>query len=132
MKLRIDAMTYGPGETLVLTFGIIGGGRPSYLAGQFLTLQFRINNRELRRSYSLCSSPALDEPLSIAIKRVENGEISRFLHHKIAVGDVLEALEPNGLFTYAPVKEVKRTIFLFAAGVGITPIFSIIKTALGQ
>jgi ring-1,2-phenylacetyl-CoA epoxidase subunit PaaE len=132
MKLRIDAMTYGPGETLVLTFGIIGGGRPSYLAGQFLTLQFRINNRELRRSYSLCSSPALDEPLSIAIKRVENGEISRFLHHKIAVGDVLEALEPNGLFTYAPVKEAKRTIFLFAAGVGITPIFSIIKTALGQ
>ena len=130
LKLRIDEMKYGPGETLVLTFGMQEADRPSYLAGQFLTFQFHINNRELRRSYSLCSSPALDEPLSIAIKKVENGEISRFLHHKIVVGDVLEALAPNGLFTYLPDKELERTVFFFAAGVGITPIFSIIKTAL--
>lgn len=125
-------MIYGPGEALVLTFGILNGPMPTYLAGQFLTLQFHVNNRELRRSYSLCSSPALDEPLSIAIKRVENGEISRLLHHKTSVGDVLEALEPNGLFIYDPVPALKRTVFLFAAGVGITPVFSIIKTALVQ
>lgn len=123
-------MIYGPGDSLVLFFDTIGGDKPPYFAGQFLTLIFQINNREVRRSYSLCSSPALDEPLSIAIKRVENGEISRHLHHKTAVGDVINALAPNGLFTYLPNPELKRTLFFFAAGVGITPVYSIIKTAL--
>ena len=132
LKLRIDTMNYELGETLVLTFQILNGIKPVYIAGQFLTLKFLINGRELRRSYSLCSSPALDEPLSIAIKRVENGEISRFLHHKIAIGDIIDAMPPNGLFTYIPHAELKRTVFLFAAGVGITPIFSIVKTALFQ
>ena len=131
LKLSIDKMSYGPGETLVLTFALQNGSvKPKYLAGQFITLIFRIQEREVRRSYSLCSSPDLDEPLQIAIKRVENGEISRLLHHRTAVGDVIEALEPNGVFTYLPNPLQKRTIFLFAAGVGITPVFSIIKTAL--
>lgn len=130
IKLRIRDMKYTAGETLVLIFETPGVLMPHYLAGQFLTLIFSIEGRALRRSYSLCSSPDADEPLSIAIKRVENGEISRFLHHKTAVGDVLEALAPNGLFTYEPVFLKKRTVFLFGAGVGITPLFSIIKTAL--
>ena len=125
-------MYYGPGETLVLTFGMLTGQLPDYLAGQFLTLQFHIHNREIRRSYSLCSSPAIGEPLSIAIKRVENGEISRLLHHKTAVGDEVYALAPAGLFVYIPEEKLNRTVFFFAAGVGITPIFSIIKTALVQ
>lgn len=123
-------MTYGPGETLLISFEPIAAPKPSYLAGQFLTLVFERNGKELRRSYSLCSSPDLDEPLTIAIKRVENGEISRLLHHKTAVGDVLTALEPNGQFSYLPQEEIKRTVFLFAAGVGITPLFSILKTVL--
>jgi ring-1,2-phenylacetyl-CoA epoxidase subunit PaaE len=132
LKLQVSKMEYGPGETLVLYFEVLNGLKPSYLAGQFLTLQFQLNNRQVRRSYSLCSSPALNEPLSIAIKRVENGEISRFLHHKIAVGDIVDALEPNGLFVYNPSVNLNRTVFFFAAGVGITPIFSIIKTALAE
>ena len=130
MKLRIKEMKYSAGETLLLTFDLLSDLNPFYLAGQFLTLVFQVNGRELRRSYSLCSSPLVDEPLAIAIKRVENGEISRFLHHKTAVGDVLHAMEPNGLFTYIPERELQRTVFLFGAGVGITPLFSIIKTAL--
>ena len=137
IRLRIREMKFGQGDTLLLTFDVLDSEtgelsreRPSYLAGQFITLVFKIGNRELRRSYSLCSSPILDEPLSIAIKRVENGEISRLLHHKTAVGDVLHALPPNGLFTYPPQAEKQRTIFLFGAGVGITPLFSIVKTAL--
>ncbi|RZM25715.1 MAG: ferredoxin--NADP reductase [Pedobacter sp.] len=130
MKLRIQHLEYSQGETLILTFDLIDGQKPSYQAGQFLTLVFNIQGREIRRSYSLCSSPVADEPLAIAIKRVENGEISRFLHHKTRVGDVLHALPPNGLFVYEPQQELKRTVFLFAAGVGITPVFSIIKTAL--
>ncbi|TCD03594.1 2Fe-2S iron-sulfur cluster-binding protein [Pedobacter psychroterrae] len=130
MKLRVQHLEYSRGETLILTFEVIDGQKPSYLAGQFLTLVFNIQGREIRRSYSLCSAPDADEPLAIAIKRVENGEISRFLHHKTRIGDVLQALPPNGLFVYEPQRELKRTVFLFAAGVGITPVFSIIKTAL--
>ncbi|WP_214226872.1 ferredoxin--NADP reductase [Pedobacter sp. B4-66] len=130
MKLRIKDMKYGSGETLVLTFDVLDGPRPGYLAGQFLTLVFDIQGKELRRSYSLCSSPDVEEPLAIAIKRVENGEISRLLHHRTAVGDILYAMHPNGLFTYSPNDHIKRTVFLFGAGVGITPLFAIIKTVL--
>ena len=130
MKLSVRNVEYGPGEALILSFDVIDGMRPEYKAGQFLTLIFKRNNKELRRSYSLCSSPEIDEPLSIAIKRVENGEISRFLHHTVRVGDILYALPPNGQFIYEPEPDLKRTVFLFAAGVGITPVLSIIKTAL--
>ncbi|ATP58763.1 phenylacetic acid degradation protein [Pedobacter ginsengisoli] len=130
MKLRIQDMKYGSGEILVLIFDVLDEPKPNYQAGQFLTLVFDIQGRELRRSYSLCSSPDVDEPLAIAIKRVENGEISRLLHHRTAIGDIMYALQPNGLFTYPPQSDLKRTVFLFGAGVGITPLFSIIKTAL--
>ena len=130
IKLRVQHLEYSQGETMLLKFETLDGQRPLYKAGQFLTLVFNINGREIRRSYSLCSSPDVDEPLAIAIKRVDNGEISRFLHHKTRLGDVLEALPPNGLFTYEPQENLHRTVFLFAAGVGITPVFSIVKTAL--
>ncbi|MEQ7798760.1 ferredoxin--NADP reductase [Pedobacter sp. ASV1-7] len=130
LKLRITEMTYCPGETLIIRFEPVNGEKPKYLAGQFLTLVFDVAGKELRRSYSLCSSPDVDEPLAIAIKRVENGEISRLLHHRTAVGEVLTAVEPNGRFNYKPELLKQRTVFLFGAGVGITPLFSIIKTAL--
>jgi ring-1,2-phenylacetyl-CoA epoxidase subunit PaaE len=130
IKLRITEMIFCPGETLVISFEPVDGVKPQYLAGQFLTFVFNVYGKELRRSYSLCSSPDLDEPLAIAIKRVENGEISRLLHHKTTVGDVLTAVEPSGRFSYQPEAEIKRTAFLFAAGVGITPLFAILKTAL--
>lgn len=129
-KLRITGMIYSPGDTVVINFEPVDGIKPVYQAGQFLTMVFEVNGKPLRRSYSLCSSPDVDEPLSIAIKRVENGMISRLLHHKTAVGDVLTATEPNGQFVYLPEVQLPRTVFLFAAGVGITPLFSIIKTAM--
>ncbi|EDM34375.1 putative phenylacetic acid degradation NADH oxidoreductase [Pedobacter sp. BAL39] len=129
-ELRIAGMTFCPGENLLITFEPLDGARPSYKAGQFLTLVFRVNGKELRRSYSLYSSPDAEEPMSIGIKRVENGAISRLLHHKTAIGEILTAVEPNGLFNYVPEYSLKRTVFLFGAGIGITPLFSILKTAL--
>ena len=129
LSLKISEISQQPGDNLIIKFEPTA--EPiSYLPGQFLTFLFQVNGREIRRSYSLYSTPSLDEPLSIAVKLVENGEISRYLHHKTRVGDVLTALEPTGLFTYIPFKDTKRTIFLFAAGVGVTPVFSILKTAL--
>lgn len=129
LSLKIAEISQQPGDNMVIKFEKTAE-KIDYLAGQFLTFIFNINGREIRRSYSIFSAPEIDEPLSIAVKLVENGEISRHLHHRTAIGDVLTAIEPNGIFTYVPYKHIKRTIFLFAAGVGITPIFSIFKTAL--
>src|SRR5690606_18181932 len=96
----------------------------------FLTLSFLFGDREVRRSYSFSSSPIADEPYEITVKRVDNGEISRLLHHKTRVGDIIHVMDPQGLFTYEPQDGTDRVIFLFAAGVGITPLYSILKTVL--
>jgi ring-1,2-phenylacetyl-CoA epoxidase subunit PaaE len=128
--LKIIAHQQEAAENVVISLMPTDGQKITYLPGQFLVFSFNINGREVRRSYSICSSPDIDEPLTIAVKLVENGEITKLLHHKVGVGDVLYALKPNGIFTYQPEVEVKRTVFLFAAGIGITPIFAILKSAL--
>lgn len=128
-KLRVISVIKQPSEVIKISFETLNGKKLPYVAGQFLSLIFRNNNKELRRSYSFCSSPDVDETISIAVKLVENGEISRFIHHQLVAGDVVEIALPNGQFIYQPDAKMK-TVFLFAAGVGITPIFSILKTAL--
>jgi ring-1,2-phenylacetyl-CoA epoxidase subunit PaaE len=129
-QLRISRIIEQPGDNITIELESQNQPYPSYAAGQFLPLIFHIDKQELRRSYSFNSSPDVDEPLSITVKRLENGEISRFLHHKTRVGDILTAQGPQGMFTYIPEPEGERTVFLFGAGVGITPLFSILKTAL--
>lgn len=101
-----------------------------YKAGQYLTLVHRNNNEEVRRSYSITSSPDLKEPLSIGIKRIENGFLSRRLIDHAQPGDRLITTGAGGLFVLPnDIHQYKQLIFL-AAGSGITPIFSLIKTAL--
>ncbi len=129
-KFSVSEIIQQPNQNVSIRFNDLSGEFPSYKAGQFLTLSFQFGEREVRRSYSFSSSPVLDEPYEITVKRVENGEISRLLHHKLAVGDQIDVMEPQGLFTYEPSESNDYTLFLFAAGVGITPLFSILKTAL--
>ena len=129
-QLKVKAVIKQPTEVIKIEFETLNGEQFHYEAGQFITLVFKMNDRELRRSYSFCSSPHVDEAIAIAVKLVENGEISRFMHHQLAVGDIVEIAEPNGLFVYEDEKEIERTVFLFGAGVGITPLFSILKSAL--
>lgn len=129
-KLRVTAVVKKPTEVILYHFETLNGEKLEYLAGQFITLVFNVNGKEQRRSYSFCSSPTIDEPLAIAVKLVENGEISRLMHHQLVIGDSVEIAVPNGMFSYQPEKELQRTVFLFGAGVGITPLFSILKTAL--
>ena len=102
-----------------------------YEAGQFITLIFSDRNgKEERRSYSLSSIP--DEPLSITVKRIPNGSYSRVLVEKVKVGDQLMGLQPAGFFTLPDKSRIlANTIFVFfAAGSGITPIYSQIKSLL--
>lgn len=129
-KFEISNIIYQPNDTVTLVFKDLSGNYPKPKAGQFLTVSFVFGEREVRRSYSFSSSPNVDEPLAITVKRVENGEISRFLHHQTRIGDIINVLEPQGLFYYEPQDDQERTLFLFAAGVGITPLYAILKTAL--
>ncbi|MGN5953275.1 2Fe-2S iron-sulfur cluster-binding protein [Sphingobacterium lactis] len=129
-KFRVSDIIHQPNQNISIQFEDLSGDFPDYKSGQFLTLNFQFGDREVRRSYSFSSSPVLEEPYEITVKRVDNGEISRLLHHRTKVGDTIEVMEPQGLFTYEPAESNHQTIFLFGAGVGITPLFSILKTAL--
>jgi ring-1,2-phenylacetyl-CoA epoxidase subunit PaaE len=89
-----------------------------------------LNGEEIRRTYSLCSSP-LDNKWRVAIKKVEGGSFSAFANETLKEGDVLEVMEPVGKFYTELDTSNKKNYLAFAAGSGITPVISIIKTTLG-
>ena len=97
--------------------------------GQNITLKTIINGEEIRRTYSICSAPFENE-LRIAIKKAESGLFSTHINNHLKTGDILEALPPTGKFNTALHKNNKKNYIAFAAGSGITPIISIIKTTL--
>lgn len=98
-----------------------------YKAGQFITLSINRNGKELRRSYSLSTAPETDEEIAFTVKFVTNGEVSRYLHRTIEVGSILMMQEATGRFTFEPLADLPRDIFLIAAGSGVTPVFSLLK-----
>ncbi len=104
----------------------------SYKSGQFLTLIVPVQGKEVRRAYSLCSSPFVDQDLVVTVKRVDNGLISNWLPDNLKAGSKLKVMEPMGQFTTEYKKENKRHLILFAGGSGITPMMSIIKSILSQ
>src|SRR5690606_28100560 len=100
-----------------------------YKQGQHLTLRAIINGEEVRRSYSLCSSP-LENKWQVAVKKINGGLFSTFINTELKKGDTLEIMPPSGHF-FKPVDASKaKNYIVFAAGSGITPILSIIKTHL--
>ena len=100
----------------------------NYQAGQFVTLFMDINGEQINRSYSLCTSPLTDQEFKITIKKVQGGKGSTFLCDKVKEGDTLRVTKPAGHF-FKP-SMMPTQYFLFAAGSGITPIYSILKTVL--
>ena len=103
----------------------------SFKAGQYITLKTEINGNEVRRDYSLCSSPK-SGILQVAVKAVEDGLFSKYANTTLKVGDTIEVAEPNGRFVFTPDASKTRTVAAFAAGSGITPIMSIAKTILEE
>ncbi|RON59831.1 pyridoxamine 5'-phosphate oxidase family protein [Pseudomonas fluorescens] len=104
-----------------------GAGLPVFLAGQHLPLRFTLDGEVHIRTYSLSSAPS-DGFYRISVKR--DGRVSNHLHEQIQVGDVLEARAPQGHFTVAPLE--RRPLVLLAAGVGITPILSMLREVVYQ
>lgn len=97
--------------------------------GQNITIRSKLEGEDIRRSYSICTSP-FDNELRIAIKKVNNGLFSSFANEKLKTRDVLEILPPSGsFFTELNASNKKNYVFI-AAGSGITPVISIIKTIL--
>ncbi len=100
-----------------------------YNQGQHLTLKAMIDGKEERRSYSLCSSPT-ENKWQVAVKKINGGLFSGYVNDKVKKGDTLEIMAPSGKFFRETNKEVAKNYIMFAAGSGITPILSIIKTHL--
>ena len=101
-----------------------------YTPGQYLTLRRHHGGEELRRSYSICSSP-LDKELRVAIKKVPGGRFSTLaVDDGLRPGDTLEVMPPQGRFSPTLHPAQVRRYLLVAAGSGITPVFSIAKTVL--
>lgn len=104
-----------------------GAGLPLFQAGQHLPLRFNIDGDVHIRTYSLSSAPS-DDFFRISVKR--DGRVSSHLHEQIRVGDLLEARAPQGHFTVAP--HERRPLVLLAAGVGITPLLSMLREVVYQ
>jgi ring-1,2-phenylacetyl-CoA epoxidase subunit PaaE len=104
----------------------------SYKSGQFLTLITTVNGKEVRRAYSLCSSPFTDADLAVTVKRVDLGLMSNWLPDNVKAGSTIRIMEPMGQFTTEFDAKRKRHLIMFAGGSGITPMMSIIKSILNQ
>ena len=100
-----------------------------YNHGQHLTLRANIGGNEIRRSYSLCSSPT-ENKWQVAVKKINGGLFSAFVNDTLKKGDMLEIMPPNGVFFKEAISTQTKNYIAFAAGSGITPILSIIKTHL--
>ncbi|MGO3184430.1 MAG: 2Fe-2S iron-sulfur cluster-binding protein [Aequorivita sp.] len=100
----------------------------AFKAGQYITIKHLSNRTEIRRAYSICSSPKSGE-LKVGVKKVADGAFSEYANTQLKVGDTLEVMPPTGKFTLEP--DLKHYV-AFAAGSGITPVLSLMKSTLEE
>lgn len=100
-----------------------------FIPGQYITVRITLEGKEVRRSYSICSSPESGE-LRVAVKEVKNGLFSNYATQQLKEGDTLEVSPPEGKFILQTATSHQRNYAAFAAGSGITPIMSMIKSVL--
>ena len=118
-------------DTSVITFNVPSNLHQAFKfrQGQHLTLKADINGEDVRRSYSLCSSP-LENKWQVAVKLIPGGKFSTYVNEELKAGDDLEVMVPSGTFGVSVKPEVAKNYLFFAAGSGITPVLSMIKTHL--
>jgi len=102
-----------------------------YKQGQYLTLKLQVNGEEVRRAYSMSSSP-LDDHLAVTVKEVEGGKASTYLNRQAEAGQSIEVMPPEGRFYTELDADSRKTYYLFGAGSGITPLMSILRTVLEE
>jgi len=130
-KLHINDVRRETPHAISVAFNVPDGLRDFYkfTAGQYVTLKLTLDGEEIRRAYSICSSPESGE-LRIAIKSVPVGAFSNFANKNLRVGDIVEVGLPEGKFTFEPDASRNRNYIGFAAGSGITPVMAIMQSVL--
>jgi ring-1,2-phenylacetyl-CoA epoxidase subunit PaaE len=132
-RLAIADLRRETADAVSMTFAIPEDLASDYrfVPGQYLTLRVTLGGEEVRRSYSICSGPD-DGEIRIAVKRIDGGAFSGFVLDELKPGDALDVMTPTGRFGIAPAPDEPRIHAGFAAGSGITPILSIVKTMLAR
>jgi ring-1,2-phenylacetyl-CoA epoxidase subunit PaaE len=116
-----DAVTFVLGKNELLN---------NYKSGQFITLLVSIGGEKIRRSYSFSSSPLTDSNPSITIKKIQDGKVSSYMVDTIKIGDSIDCIQPSGTITLE--KSTSTSLVFIGAGSGITPLMSMIKSALSK
>ena len=129
--LVISKITKNTRKSVLISFEVPEAEKERFRfeAGQYLTLETKINEKLVRRSYSICSG--IEEGLQVGIKEVPEGTFSTFANRSLHEDDVMMVAPPEGRFQYLSCSKA-QTLVGFAAGSGITPVMSIIKTALSD
>ncbi|MGW0160086.1 2Fe-2S iron-sulfur cluster-binding protein [Mycobacterium sp. NPDC003323] len=129
--LRVKQVVRETRDAMSLVFDVPAEHRQRfrYQAGQFLTVRVTVDGQQYRRCYSMSSSPALQQDLRVTVKRDGDGVVSNWMNDHVAAGDHLEVGVPDGRFVRS---RSDRELVAFAGGSGITPVFSLIQTALAE
>lgn len=130
-NLKVEDIYKETEDTSVVTFHVPEELHDifKFKQGQHLTLKADINQEDVRRSYSLCSSP--NEHLwQVAVKQIPGGKFSTYINESVKIGDVMEVMAPSGTFGVEVQPNASKNYLFFAAGSGITPVLSMIKAHL--
>ena len=132
-KLNISEIRRETKDAVSILFNVPDLLKTNYkfIAGQYLNLKLSIDGQDIRRAYSICASPESGE-LRIAVKAVKNGLFSQFANVTLQVNNTLEVAAPEGNFTFEPNSDRQKNYAAFAAGSGITPVMSILKSVLSS
>jgi len=131
-NLKIKDIRRETSDAVSVAFEVPPQQQPEFLfkQGQYITLKLNIKGEEVRRSYSLCSSPYGEREWRVAIKEVPGGKVSTFINRELKVGDLMEVMTPMGNFHTVLSGNNTKNYVLFAGGSGITPMMSILKSIL--
>ncbi len=130
--LKLKAIKDETADAYTLVFDKPNEPEFQHKAGQYLTLKVNVKGENLRRSFSLSSSPITDKDLEVTIKRIQGGKVSNHLRDTLKAGDTIEVLPPLGNFSLSANPNNKFHYVLIGAGSGITPLMSMIKTILKE
>lgn len=130
LQLTINEVVRETEDAVSIVFEEPESGPIQYQPGQYLTLIDTIDGKKVRRAYSLSSSPAFNENPTVTVKRVENGLMSTHVNGSFKSGMTIEVMAPMGSFVIETKPELKKHLYLFGGGSGITPLMSITKTTL--
>lgn len=130
--LKVKDIRRETADAVSIAFEIPPQQQPEYQfkQGQYVTLKLKVDGEEIRRSYSLCTSPYSEKELRVAVKEVSGGKASTYINRHLKVGDQMEVMTPMGNFTTALSGAKAKNYVLFAGGSGITPMMSILKSIL--